>query len=273
MSVRLTSAVWDLPIPATEKLVLMCLADFANDDGGDCWPSVSTIARRCSKGERTVQGAIKWLTDNGYLKANLRDGKSSEYTVNPRNFCTPAEIAPRRKQRRPPQLLQETPATSAPYPPENHQEPPISETARDECEVVADLWNGMAKSIGLARCAGFKGQRRKACQARIRDHGLEAIRQAIEHIPKSAFLRGEVGNWSGANISFLLRPDTVIKILEGQYDDRPRPSQTAPRHSNGIAAALDRKIGLGEPSGTVDGRTTGIGRGDSPRAIAGPPGL
>lgn len=112
MSITLMAATWNLDIPSTEKMVLMCLADYANDEGENCWPAVATLARKCSKGDRTIQGAIKWLAQAGYLIAHERPGKSTAYHLNPRRICTPAESAPPQKPTR-------TPAESAPKPPRN----------------------------------------------------------------------------------------------------------------------------------------------------------
>lgn len=112
----------------------------------------------------------------------------------------------------------------------------------DECAQVAAAWNAMAKPLELSACAKMAGKRRQACLARLRDDGLSAIQQAIERIPKSAFLRGEVGNWSGASIEFILKPGTVTKILEGQYDDRTK-SQSASNDeiTNGFARVVAAK--------------------------------
>lgn len=108
MSIKLLSAAWDLEIGSTEKMVLMCLCDYANDDG-NCWPSVATMARKCSKSERTTQVALKWLRDNGFFHEEVRPGTSTIYHLNPRRICTPAESAP-------PQKTSKTPAESAPKP-------------------------------------------------------------------------------------------------------------------------------------------------------------
>ena len=48
------AAAWELDIPATEKMVLLCLCDYANGDGM-CWPGAETMGRRCSLTERTVR--------------------------------------------------------------------------------------------------------------------------------------------------------------------------------------------------------------------------
>src|SRR5690606_6019729 len=93
--------------------------------------------------------------------------------------------------------------------------------ARD-CDTVFDAWNLMATKIDNPVCAKRTPKRRASCRARLRQDGLPDILRAIEHVPRSAFLRGDTGNWSGADIDFLLRPDSVTKILEGKYDDRTK---------------------------------------------------
>ena len=108
MSIKLLSAAWDLDIGSTEKMVLMSLCDFANENGV-CWPSVATICRKTSKSERTVQTALKWLKDNGFYTVDGYNGVTPKYILDPRKICTPAEIAP-------PQKLHQTPAKSAPKP-------------------------------------------------------------------------------------------------------------------------------------------------------------
>lgn len=100
--------VWAIDLPDSQKIVLLALADCANDEG-HCWPSMATLARKCSKGERTVQGVIKQLVDDGHLTRREVLGKGCNYTVHPRRDRTPAETAP-------PQGTSKTPAETAPHP-------------------------------------------------------------------------------------------------------------------------------------------------------------
>lgn len=88
------SAAWDLDIPATEKMVLLCLCDFASDSGGNCWPSVGTMAARCSTSGRTVQRAIRSLEARGLLDTNQRMGTSSTYRITLRHSVTPDKMSP-----------------------------------------------------------------------------------------------------------------------------------------------------------------------------------
>ena len=53
------------------KLVLVKLADQANDDG-ECWPSYQTIADACEMGRSTVKAHIAWLEEHGFLRVEYR---------------------------------------------------------------------------------------------------------------------------------------------------------------------------------------------------------
>ncbi len=108
MSVRVMAAVWEMALPPMEKLVLLALADCANDEG-KCWPSATTLARKTGEGERTVRRAVQSLIAKGALKQDQRSGTSPIYTVNPCQSGTPARAAP--LPDRP-----DTPARAAPKP-------------------------------------------------------------------------------------------------------------------------------------------------------------
>ena len=91
MSVKLMAIVWELDLPPGEKLVLLALADQANDDGRQCWPAVETIAHRSGQGVRTVRRALASLETAGHLTRAHRDGTSSQYHVHPCQIGTPAK--------------------------------------------------------------------------------------------------------------------------------------------------------------------------------------
>lgn len=51
---------WTIALPPSLKLVLMALADMADDDGV-CWPAVRWLAHKCTMTERTVQRTLATL--------------------------------------------------------------------------------------------------------------------------------------------------------------------------------------------------------------------
>lgn len=101
MSVRVMTAVWALDLGDSQKIVLLALADSANDEG-HCWPSMTSLVRKCSKSERTIQGVIKQLVDAGHLTRREVLGKGCNYSVHPRNDCGPAKAAPPPAESAPP---------------------------------------------------------------------------------------------------------------------------------------------------------------------------
>lgn len=89
VSVRIMTQVWEIRLPDSEKLVLLALADCANDEG-QCWPSMATLAKKCSKSDRTVQASIKALVAAGHLTRMEVLGKGCRYVVHP----TPEAASP-----------------------------------------------------------------------------------------------------------------------------------------------------------------------------------
>ncbi len=73
MSIRYVAAVLDsLPgLTASEKLVLVSLADYASDDTRECWPSINTIARRACCDRRTAQRVLRKLERRELIETKI----------------------------------------------------------------------------------------------------------------------------------------------------------------------------------------------------------
>lgn len=106
MSIALMTAIWEMDFTPVDKLVLLALADWANEDG-KCWPSIAKIAAKTGCGERTVQRALREAETRGILARHENKGKGCVYTINPRHCVTPATKSP-------PSDRRQTPATVAP---------------------------------------------------------------------------------------------------------------------------------------------------------------
>ena len=81
MSVRAMAWVWKQQLSGPEKLVLMALADHADEDG-ICWPGNAHLARKCNLSQRSVQRHVKNLIDNGYMTAHRRFRDTGGQTSN-----------------------------------------------------------------------------------------------------------------------------------------------------------------------------------------------
>lgn len=136
MSVRLMSAIFDGDLPPTDRLVMLALADHANDDGF-CYPSVGRLTKRTGLGERTVQKAIQRLAELGALEVRKNGGPKGVniYIItvappqqrHPRSSGTPAakDVNPRSSGT-------PTPAAAAPETSLNHKETRASAPLCDE---------------------------------------------------------------------------------------------------------------------------------------------
>ncbi len=92
MSVKLLSLVFDLDgITATEKIVLLFLADSTNAETQRCDPGWQRIADKCGLSKTGTRKITQRLIDKGYLSKTEREGKSNAYIVLPKG-CNP--VAP-----------------------------------------------------------------------------------------------------------------------------------------------------------------------------------
>lgn len=194
MSIRIMSAAWLADLPATEKLVLLALADNANDEG-HCWPAVSTIMRKCGHGERTVRRSIKALIDKGHLKQNHRSGTSAVYTVNPCQSGTPATVAPLPDR-------QDTPATVAPKPSRTvnqKKDKPSSEARASQTPArrLSDDWEPMPLQPGTVTygiVAAWQPGRIERELSKFRDYWASASGQKARKHDWQAAWRTWIGN-------------------------------------------------------------------------------
>lgn len=72
---------WDQDIALAPKMVLLALADRANDDG-QCYPGQDTLAAKCSLSRSSVIENLKKLRDLGLLGWNHRAGEGGHRSSN-----------------------------------------------------------------------------------------------------------------------------------------------------------------------------------------------
>lgn len=237
MSTIIMSACWPLQgMSPAQKSVLISLADNANDDGV-CWPSVARIAERTCLSERAVRNAIRWLEEAQILTGHQRMGRSTWYTVTPKNYnpgisCPPAPNAAQPRQEMPP-----TPAPDAAHPgiscPQNRKgtikEPSGSSApAREDSKQVpvqhiVDLFNELLPE--LPAVVLINKDRKTKIQARWADSAvhqdLEFWRDFFGMVRSSDWLMGKVAGRDGkgfrCNFDWLIAPTNFVKVVEGNY--------------------------------------------------------
>lgn len=91
VSVRVISWIFEnSDTKGTDRLVLLAIADSADDDGSNAWPALDTIARKAGIGHRGAQQAVARLRERGLIRvekqaggpADMRaDRRPNRYTV------------------------------------------------------------------------------------------------------------------------------------------------------------------------------------------------
>lgn len=139
MSVEVMGVAWYVSgLTPAQKAVLVALADHANPDGRNIYPSVNRITYKTSYSERTVRRALKDLRDTGLIKVAR---KSTHHSTTQYALDLPEmQVRQRRPARDAPHDLPESPsdlpespvrpARDAPYPSYNHHEPSLLTNAR-----------------------------------------------------------------------------------------------------------------------------------------------
>lgn len=67
MSVHVSALLWQIEMPMPTKLVMLKLADNANEDGSNVRPSQNTVAKQCGCSVRTVQRVVQEQVKSGLL--------------------------------------------------------------------------------------------------------------------------------------------------------------------------------------------------------------
>jgi hypothetical protein len=96
MTVRWIAHIFDQgPTNANERLVMLALADYANDEG-ECWPSIAGICRKSALKNRGVQGILRRLEAAGWIEIVRGGGRKNcnLYRLKTPHAMHPAQEAP-----------------------------------------------------------------------------------------------------------------------------------------------------------------------------------
>lgn len=109
----------------------------------------------------------------------------------------------------------------------NMQNEDEENTPTGEEDQIFESWNVMAQATGLPKIAKSSNQRRDKAKTRLRDQFFRNHwKEGIDAIKDRPFLRGQNNRGWQATIDWFLQPESLIRIVEGQYKDNT-PSQPA----------------------------------------------
>lgn len=137
MSAAATFWAWDQRVnDPNAKLVLLCLADMANDKH-EAWPKRATISAKTTLSKRSITRAIRHLTRYRFVVSEVRTreenpGRTSNmYTLLVGTFPKPPPII-EKKVKKKLKLKRKTPWPSCPVPPSQVGDTPVAKLAIQE---------------------------------------------------------------------------------------------------------------------------------------------
>lgn len=147
--------------------------------------------------------------DGGYSIHDYLEHQPSKEAVLRERAATVTRVQKHRKK------LGESPSLPLLGEESNTVTTPVSKA--DNVSQLMEIWN--ENRGGLSICRGMNGVRRASARARLAEFpDLDRWRSAIQRVARSPFCLGENDRGWKADIEFLLRPSTLLKIEEGKYD-------------------------------------------------------
>lgn len=104
---------------------------------------------------------------------------------------------------------------------ESERESDIKNKIHIDCQQVVDLYHSICKSFPSVR--SLSDARKKAIKARLKSYTIDDFRKVFENAEASSFLKGVDGGWK-ASFDWLIKESNMLKVLEGNYADKPRRS-------------------------------------------------
>lgn len=212
--------VWErTDLNATQKLVLLALADWANDEGL-CWPSIGRLAAKSSLTTRSVQKSIRSLEEIGFIKREEVVGKGNRYWISlPVNDVHPCPTFTPPLNDVHPTPEPRSPNTSITHQLNINEDMSSDDDAPVTEQEIIDYWNTLAEKHDLRKIRTLNESRRKQLRARIEEFpDLETWSEAFRNIETSSFLLGENDRLWTVNFDFLIRQSSFIRLIEGTYN-------------------------------------------------------
>lgn len=190
----------------------------------DDWDySIGGLVAICKENETAIKSAIAELKEFGYVELiKLTPDKTVsgrfEYIYNiyetPKQNCKNQDV-----ENLPLENLQVE--THPLYKNTNNKNTNNKEECKEEknsYQKVVELFNETC--VSLPRVTKLTDKRKKAIKSILKNHSLEELKNIFKKVEESSFLNGSSGKWDGASFDWLTKESNIIKVIEGNYDDK-----------------------------------------------------
>ena len=244
MSIKIMSWVWESgPTDPTERLIMLALADYSNDEGVS-YPSMIGLAHKACVTERGARGIVRRLESQGWLEIKTGGGRGGKniYRITGNKPGTPNreletgnERNPEPDCTKPGTRLHETRNLGSAEPSVTVKEPSFSKTDAQPVEILADV----ASADAAASFVAFRKQIKKPLTAtaagRLRGALLQIKAQGGD--PDDALGMAEERGWQSIKPEWYFK-DTA-NAQSPQHISRPSASDTL-RYQLDVAGRMRR---------------------------------
>lgn len=189
----------------------------------DDWTySVNGLVSICKENETAVKTALSELKECGYLrvtklKPNETESGRFEYVYDIFEEPQEEESQAEEKQGIENLCLENT----ALYKDTEKSNIKVLNTDRlnTDSQRIVNLYHEHCPS--LPKIVKLTDVRKKAIRTRLKTYTEDDLVTAFDKAEASDFLRKGSGTWNGASFDWIMNPRNIVKILEGNYDNRP----------------------------------------------------
>ena len=109
---------------------------------------------------------------------------------------------------------------------------PAAARERIDYQSIKDLYNSIC--VSFPECKLLSDKRKKEIKACI-NNGItqDQFKKAFEKAQNSSFMKGNNNRSWSANFDWMIKPNNIVKILDGNYDDKEKDSQQAQTSPSG----------------------------------------
>ena len=94
----------------------------------------------------------------------------------------------------------------------------VKEKESVDYQGVIDVYNETC--VSLPSVQKLTDKRKRALKSITKKFSVEDLKTVFKKAEESSFLNGSSDKWSGATFDWLIKEDNIVKVLEGNYDDK-----------------------------------------------------
>ena len=220
--------VTDLKLKGNDLLIYAIIYGFTQD--GEQWfdGSRQYLAEWCNSTTRGISKNLGSLVKKGYLLKEdivINNVKFCKYKAIVNCSSAGNKVHGGEEQSSLPPREQSSPNNSSNNKTSNNNLDKESIRVKETVDYqgIVDMYNETCVSLPSVR--SLTDKRKRALKVRLKNFSIEDLKTVFQKAEKSSFLNGSSDKWSGATFDWLIKEDNIVKVLEGNYDDKPKQQQ------------------------------------------------